>query len=56
MIEFFLSDPVILVFSAIGLVATGWSIVRDTRSQQRSRAVARAVAEELLEIDLPRAA
>ena len=51
MIEFFLSDPAILVLSAIGLVATGWSIVRDTRSQR-----ARAVAHELVEIDLRRAA
>jgi len=51
MIEFFLSDPVILVVSAIGLAATGCSIVRDARSQR-----ARAVAEELVELELPRAA
>jgi hypothetical protein len=33
-IDFLTSDPAILVLSAVGLVATGVSIVRDTRAQR----------------------
>ena len=51
MMEFLTSDPVIFFFSAIGLAATGWSIVRDARAQR-----ARVTSEELIELELPRAA
>ncbi len=33
MIEILTSDPAILLFSSLGLVATAVSIVRDTRTQ-----------------------
>jgi hypothetical protein len=36
------SDPAILVFTAVGLVATGISIIRDARAQRR-----RATIEQL---------
>jgi len=51
-IELLASDPGILLFAAIGLAATGWSIVRDTRSQRIEREI--AMSDEVVE--LPRAA
>jgi len=51
-IELLSSDPGILLFAAIGLAVTGWSIVRDTRSQRIEREI--AMSDEVVEF--PRAA
>ena len=39
MMEILTSDPALLLFSSLGLVATAFSIVRDTRTQHGRREI-----------------
>ena len=50
MIEILTSDPAILVFASVGLVATGVSILRDARSQRRTLAPQLTVVSQSAEI------
>ena len=47
-IELLMSDPVILFFSAAGLVVTTVSIVRDTRTQRAQSLAQKIVAQEFV--------
>jgi hypothetical protein len=53
MIEILTSDPAIVLFAGVGLVATGVSILRDARAQRRTApqlSVVDDVATETMEV------
>jgi hypothetical protein len=48
-IDLLTSDPGILLFTTVGIVATAVSIVRDARDQ-KSRSVVQGASEEVIEV------
>jgi hypothetical protein len=54
MIEMLTSDPAILVFAGVGLVATGVSILRDARAQRRDVAPQLTIVSQSADVAVER--